>query len=65
MLVPEHALKWSKIVSGLAKGVMGMLDPVKETVPAVLLLVAVGTQVSLDLLDLALSLSIGLRVITR
>lgn len=44
---------------------MWILTPGKETVPVLLMIMAIGSQVHPNILNLPFSLAIGLRVITR
>ncbi len=61
-LVAEYALERSESRGGLPEGVLCILGPGKETVPAVLVVIAVGPEVPPYLLYLPLSLAVGLWV---
>lgn len=61
----QHTLEWSEASGGLSEGILGVIHPGKELAPAVLVLVAVGPQVSPNFLDLALSMAIVLGMVAR
>lgn len=65
MLVPEYALKRGKADGHLPEGVLCILGPQEEAVSTVLVVITVGPEISPYLLDLLLSLAIGLGVISR
>ena len=64
-LVPKYALKGSEPCCGLTEGVLGVLSPGEELAPAVLMVVAEGSQEPTYLLDLPLCLPVHLWLVSR
>ncbi len=63
-LVAEYAVQRCESRGGLPEGVLCILGPGKETVPTVLVVIAVGQDIPLNFLNLPLSLAIGLGVVS-
>ncbi len=63
-LVAEYALERGESRGGLSDGVQCILVPGKETVPAVLVVIAVGLEIPPNFLYLLLSLAVGLGVVS-
>ncbi len=63
-LVAEYALERGEAGGGLLEGILCILGPREETVPAVLVVMTVGPEISPNLLNLPLSLAVSLGVIT-
>ncbi len=63
-LVAEYALERGESCGGLPEGVLCILGPGKETVSAVLVVMAVGPEIPPNFLYLPLSLAVGLGVVS-
>lgn len=63
-LVAKHALEQGEASDGLLKGILYIHGPWEKWVPAVLVVLTVGPEISPNLLYLPLSLSVGLGVIS-